>query len=116
MEDHNQLLDYARAVSADERFNKVEVDWQFWLVGNAYDDALHQTANQSGRPAGLAMKTDQFEIHVKPWSDVLNVARHRLKFVKKELVKYEPTDESALDHVRRLYSAFIPEAAKKVDA
>ncbi len=54
MAEVSRISSYAEAVMSDDRFRDPAVTWDFWLVGNAVDNALRQPAHQTDRVPGRA--------------------------------------------------------------
>ncbi|MFE7836762.1 hypothetical protein ACFU53_12125 [Streptomyces sp. NPDC057474] len=47
-----QIAKYALAVMRDERFDKPNVSWDFWIIGNTLDEFAESRRNQTGLPFG----------------------------------------------------------------
>lgn len=92
-----QVINYAEAVAADERFG-TEVEWDFVLIGNAMDDRVRRDVTQKGREKGLrsAPGDSNYRVWVVEWSDVLEENRQRLHFFEQQL-KFEPGDDECLE-------------------
>ena len=106
-----QIEKYAFAVVGDPRFNTTDVEWDFWIVSDEMDDYARQRANQDGLPRGVTWKgrNDAVRIRAVQWGELLEDARHRLKFVQQQL-NYIVTDEGAMDYLRRAHEQFLPQA------
>ena len=106
-----QIEKYAFAVIDDPRFNTTEVEWDFWIVSDEMDGYAKQKANQDGLSQGVTWKgrNDAVRIRAVQWGELIEDARHRLKFVQQQL-NYIVTDEGAMDYLRRAHEQFLPQA------
>jgi hypothetical protein len=113
MEHFGQIANYANAVASDPRFDTLEVQWSFWLVGTQIDPVLAGQANQKGQPPGLASQGEngRIEIWVKSWAQLLDDCRHRLRFLREHL-DYRSTD-SSLDQLHRAHDALVPDVVRR---
>jgi len=103
-----QLITYARMVARDQRFDRLNVQWDFILVGNAMNEEARERSSQEGKELGLVWDRDQVGVWVRTWSEVIDAAEYRLQFVKERL-GYAPSDELALDYLRRTHEQFVPD-------
>jgi hypothetical protein len=102
-----QIKTYAYAVVADERFDKVEVSWDFVVVSNTLDEFAEHERNQTDRKEGLLWQQDNVRIWVKTWAEIIQTSEHRLKFVRRAL-EYTPTQGDALDYLRVTHEKYLP--------
>jgi hypothetical protein len=102
-----QIKTYAYAVVADERFDKVEVSWDFVVVSNTLDEFAEHERNQTDRKEGLLWQQDNVRIWVKTWAEIIQTSEHRLKFVRRAL-EYAPTQGDALDYLRVTHEKYLP--------
>ena len=65
-----QISRYADAVARDPRFNKVEVRWNFWLIGTEMNDYVQGQASQPHLPPGVVSQPlgGRVTIWAKTWS------------------------------------------------
>lgn len=105
----SQVERYATAVAGDERFRAVPARWSFMAISNDFDELARKKANQRDRPAGLVYNDAEQNITVwaKTWSEVINDARTRLRFVNKHLA-YEANRESSKQYLQKTHAKFIP--------
>lgn len=108
LDDLNQISSYASAIVNDERFNRPNVTWDFWLVGNETNREADERRTQEGLPLGLAHNGKKYKIWVKTWSEVIGAAEHRLKFVQRSL-QFESTRDTGLAHMRERYAEYLPD-------
>ncbi len=104
----NQLENYAFAVASDERFRDVDTKWNFWLISNDLDEHADRRAKQSGYPKGVVHRSDDGKITlwVKPWSEIINSNKAKLKFIQEEL-EYQADKGNALKHLQETYKSII---------
>ncbi|HJP87524.1 MAG TPA: ATP-binding protein [Candidatus Limnocylindrales bacterium] len=108
IEEINQIKNYARIVGRDPRFDNLQVQWDFILVGTELDDDAQAEANQSDRERGLVSDRDGIRVWVRRWSEVIDEAEWRLNFVKERL-GYAPDEKQALDYLRKAHAEFLPD-------
>ncbi len=104
-----QIEEYALAVMRDERFNKPNVKWDFWLIGNSLDEFVESRRNQVGFPFGYVQRTERMSIQVRTWSEVINDARHRLKFVERNL-DYRADHADGVEYLRETHARYLPKS------
>ena len=102
-----QIERYALAVTRDPRFDKTEVEWDFLLIGNEWDELAEQRASQTGKPAGQISESQGVRVWVKTWGQLFAENEHRLKFVQESL-EYAPTRDQALEYLRKTHSKYLP--------
>jgi hypothetical protein len=110
----NQIENYAIAVANDERFLGVPASWTFIVISNDLDDLAKRKANQRNQPKWKVYDDADLKITVwaKPWADVINDARARLRFFNEQL-SYEADRDSAKAYLEKTHAKFIPNASKK---
>jgi hypothetical protein len=103
-----QIEDYANAVSSHPRFEKSEVQWDFWIVGAELDEYVERRSHQRDRVPGLVYESDEGRVRIwaMTWGVLIENARHRLKFVRDQL-GYVADEESALDYLKRAHSLMV---------
>lgn len=104
-----QIQKYAFAVVGDERFTATDVFWDFVIVSNELTEYAKQSSSQANREPGLFWEADNraARIWVWSWGQVIEQARHRLKFVQQSL-DYEGTEEQALARLREVHGKYLP--------
>lgn len=82
-----QIESYAMTVATDERFRDTNTTWHFWAISNEVNDQARKKARQANRPDGMLYQSDDARITVwiKTWGQVIEAARGRLEFFRKEL-------------------------------
>lgn len=99
----NQIMGYARSIQCDPRFDKVDVNWDFWLLGTIMDDDVRFRVEQSN---GVLLGRDDLRIRVKLWSEILEENRSRMQFFK-EMLEFEAGEERALEHLADNYGDLL---------
>ncbi|MCZ7537520.1 MAG: hypothetical protein M5T61_17520 [Acidimicrobiia bacterium] len=104
-----QIERYAFAVVDDARFNTTQVEWDFWVVSDDLDSHARERAEPRQPARGLVHKSRQGRVRVwaVQWGQLIEDARHRLKFVQEQL-NYLITDEAAIAYLRRAHEKFLP--------
>lgn len=104
-----QITKYAVAVTGDARFNIRDVDWDFWVVSDELDAFAVEMTNKDGLPRGQYHRSKEGNVRVwaMPWAEIIDNARHRLKFVQHHL-NYIVTSDDAVGYLRRTYAQFLP--------
>ena len=108
-----QVTKYARAVAHDERFRDVNTTWTFWALSNDRDDFVDDLAKQPGRPKGVIFQFEQPRITIwaKTWGEIIDEARARLEFVRKQL-DYNVDRETSLAFLRKTHEKYFPPALR----
>ena len=109
-----QIEGYAVAVASDSRFSRTEVQWDFVLVGNDWDEFAELRAKQKEKPPGLILDSEGLRVWVKTWSQLLAENKHRLKFVQDSL-EYMPDEDQALEYLRQTHMKYLPDVLADVD-
>jgi hypothetical protein len=109
-EEVTQIERYAQAVARDPRFDKVNVRWNFWLVGTSMDDFVAGRATQAHLPSGVVSQPldGRVTVRVKTWSQILDDCEQRLKYVRERLA-YRSTRDAGVEYLRLHHQKFLPE-------
>jgi hypothetical protein len=105
----SQIERYAFKVADDERFDKKHVQWNFVLLGNSFDDFARNKCNVADRAYGHIYPGNP-NIYVKPWSSIIEQAKWRYEFYRKQLAAEVSTDDG-LEYLRTKYPHFIPKVS-----
>lgn len=76
------------------------------------DEFARGEASQSDRPSGVIWEHPGITVWARTWAEVIDEAEYRLNVVKERL-GYAPTDELALDYLRRAHAQFVPERLRE---
>ncbi len=108
-EELTQLSRYAHAVARDPQFDKVDVRWNFWLIGTAMDDYVESEANQPNLPPGVVSRPlgGRVTIWAKTWSQIIDDCRQRLKFVQEQLA-YRSSRDAGVEYLRERHRQYLP--------
>jgi hypothetical protein len=107
-----QIHSYAQAIAEDERFKGANARWEFWALSNVVAPQVARMGRQAGHPLNCVYLYAEpaMRIWVKPWSEVINDARARLRFFQDQL-QYRPDAEGGLDFLRRTHAKYLPKSA-----
>ncbi|MBD7951225.1 ATP-binding protein [Oerskovia rustica] len=103
-----QIELYANAVMEDRRFNKDSTRWEFFLIGDEIDSFVEGRRTQQNMPKGAIQHTKECTIWVKLWSEILQDANHRHKFVEENL-NWQASNDRSVERMREKYSAMLPD-------
>lgn len=106
-----QIKNYALALASDSRFAKVNTEWEFWIVGDKIDPVIEVELGQGNLPRDVASRYEKdghfVTVRAVTWAQVIQNARHRLKFVGSQL-DYDPTVEEGLAYLRKVHGERLP--------
>jgi hypothetical protein len=102
----SQVKRYARALSKNSATGRAK--WTFWLVGSSIAEEIEDDVKQADRIWGHVIKSDDYDVFVTRWGQLLDDAAERLEFYREQL-KYDIRQEDAFAHVRQRHSALLPE-------
>jgi hypothetical protein len=98
----------------DTRFKAVDTTWEFWIVGDEISDSIKYKLGQGNKSPDVSDQYDEngYRVTVRAvtWAQIIQNARHRLKFVKDQL-GYDPTSESGMDYLRVKHGELLPSFA-----
>lgn len=107
----DQIEGYARTVANDTRFASVDTIWEFWIVGDEVDPKVLYKFGQGSLPPDVFSAFEEngytMTIHGVTWAQIIQNARHRMKFVSDQL-GYDPTSEAGLETLRKRHSELLP--------
>ena len=102
-----QIKKYAAAVAADDRFNKLDVEWDFVVISTRVTGTVEMERESSDRPDGQIFNSKGIRVWVRTWAEIIEGAKHRLKFVKDHL-GYQPEEQRALEYLRKTHAKYLP--------
>jgi hypothetical protein len=91
----------------DERFNKPNASWDFWITGNTLDEFAESRRNQTGLPFGYIQRTDRHRVQVRTRSEAINDSRQFLEFVEHSL-DYRANHDDGVEYLRSKHAQFLP--------
>ncbi len=102
-----QVEGYARAIASDDRFDKENTRWVFWVLSKKIDEeyAQYRRGDDHG-PSGPVHRRGNLSIWVKSWGSLFNENRARLQFYQDALA-LKITREGALEHLQTTYSRYL---------
>lgn len=103
-----QIRKYATAVAGDPRFDTVEVEWDFYVVSTEVKGSPAVERESTDRPFGQIMDAKGIRVWVVTWAEVIEAAKHRLKFVQQHL-GYQPDTQQALKYLRAKHRNLLPD-------
>jgi len=108
-EDHLvQIKKYALAVANDALFDKEKTRWTFYLVSTDYDEGIKNECSQPDRKYGHVFHAKNYDICIKRWADIIQEAKGRLEFVKKQMDYSLKSNEEGLEYLRKKHSEYLP--------
>lgn len=119
----DQLKKYFGVIMKEDRFNASNIEWEFYLVGNKYNDEIKweiQSHKEHGEK-GLVFNIENCKIYVKTWSEIFtelelnfNYLQERLKFNYSKLANNEKLTSNELVLVQEINSAARPEPMSNI--
>ena len=84
-----QVSNYMSVIMEQPEFNGENINWEFYLVGNRFDESKfidNQIKNaQAHGERSLVMKVDRFKFYVKKWSEIFAEFELRHEFLDQKL-------------------------------
>jgi len=82
-----QVKDYFNVILNEDRFNAPNIEWEFYLVGNTYNQEIEgeieSNANHGER--SLAYKVKNRKIYIKKWSEIFTEHEINYAFIEEKL-------------------------------
>lgn len=105
-EELTQIKRYAYTIADDERFRDIKTRWTFWVISNDLDKFALTETNQNNKPKGVVAELNNITVWVKTWSEILNEAKAKMKFVQEKL-QANIGREHALDYLKETYKKYL---------
>jgi len=104
-----QIENYALTIGRDERFKNSRARWKFVLLGNDLTEFGEEKCKAQGDEVGLIYrsKDGRIGIYVRTWASILEEAKWRYGFFKKQL-ELEVTTADGLAYLREKHSERLP--------
>lgn len=105
-----QIREYALAVARDSRFDKTDVQWDFYVISGELAGTAIEEVAQGHLPPGQTNSYEDGRIRVwaKTWGEVMEDASQRLKFVQTHL-GYDPSAQQAFKYLRTRHAQYVGE-------
>jgi hypothetical protein len=104
-----QIQSYANKVSNDARFPKEKTKWTFILLVRNIKDELTATVEQQHRRYGHIQESEHVNVFILRWSDIIQPARAKYKYIKDKLNLNLQTNEDGLSLLREKYKQYLPD-------
>ena len=108
----SQIHSYARAVTGDERFNRVSANWVFWAVASEIDDQVRDLITGDDKQPGIFHRgsNPKMTIWAKTWREIINDCKSRLHFFAERLECTANRDES-ITHPKDVHGKIVENIA-----
>jgi hypothetical protein len=104
----SQIENYATAVAEDARFDKVEVEWDFFIISTEVKGTAAVKRESENAPYGQIMNAKGIRVWAYTWAEIIQEADHRLKFLRQQL-DYQPDEDRAFAYLRKTHAKYLPE-------
>ncbi|MDL2242454.1 hypothetical protein LJC25_01860, partial [Bacteroidales bacterium OttesenSCG-928-K03] len=104
-----QIESYAAKVSNDARFPKEKTKWTFILLTRDIKDELKTSVEQQHRRYGHIIESEHVNVFILRWSDIIQTARSKYKYIKDKLNLNLQTNEDALSLLEEKYKQYLPD-------
>lgn len=104
-----QIKSYASKISNDARFPKEKTKWTFILLVRNIKDELKTEVEQEHRRYGHVTESKNVDVFVLRWSDIIQAARAKYKYIKDKLDLNLQTNEDAFSLLREKYKQYLPD-------
>ncbi len=104
-----QIESYASKVSNDARFPKEKTKWTFILLVRDIKDELKSSVEQQHRRYGHIIESEYVNVFILRWSDIIQAARAKYKYIKDKLNLNLQTNEDALSLLKEKYKQYLPD-------
>ncbi|MGN0798784.1 MAG: ATP-binding protein [Christensenellales bacterium] len=83
----DQLKKYFGVITREDRFNAANINWEFYLVGNKYNDEIkwELQSNKEHGEKSLAFNIDKCKIYVKTWSEIFTELELNFNYLQEKL-------------------------------
>lgn len=104
----SQIKSYAFAIDDNPHFDKQKTKWKFILLGIKLNSHAQREMKQSDREFGLIYNSDNVEVWVKEWNQVIQEVRGKHQFLQKQLELEIQNDEEGLEYLHSRYKHLLP--------
>lgn len=112
-----QLKQYFNVIIKEDRFNAENIEWEFYLIGNSYNDDIKNEIESNkvhGEP-NLAFKVHKLKIYVKIWSELFtelelsfSYLNEKLKLDQTKLIQKNNKSSNEIVYDQEINSASMP--------
>ena len=112
-----QLKQYFNVIIKEDRFNAENIEWEFYLIGNSYNDDIKNEIESNkvhGEP-NLAFKVHKLKIYVKSWSELFtelelsfSYLNEKLKLDQTKLIQKSNKSSDEIVYDQEINSASMP--------
>lgn len=112
-----QLKQYFNVIIKEDRFNAENIEWEFYLIGNSYNDDIKNEIESNkvhGEP-NLAFKVHKLKIYVKSWSELFtelelsfSYLNEKLKLDQTKLIQKNNKSSNEIVYDQEINSASMP--------
>lgn len=112
-----QLKKYFSVIKNEDRFNANNLEWEFYLVGNSYNEYIKNEieSNKTHGERSLAFKVRNLKIYVKSWSELFTelelsfgYLNEKLKLDQERLIKKVDKTSNEIVYDQVANSATMP--------
>lgn len=100
-----QIKEYAISLVKDERFSKVDVQWEFWALSDELGE-VGQFEVTNGDGDGLIFNNNNVKIYLKTWAQILDENKARMQFFQSHL-EYQADKSSSIQFLQEKYSQYL---------
>ncbi|GAB3626592.1 hypothetical protein GCM10027419_14410 [Pandoraea terrae] len=104
----SQIEGYAFSLFEERRFRNVDVQWDFWLLGD--DLGPHARGRILDADSGLIINTRGLKVHIKTWAQLIDANRARMQYLQERL-EFHPDETGSLDYMYDTYAQYLNESA-----
>lgn len=79
----DQIEEYVDVILKTDMFNSANEEWEFVLIGNEYDSKVERKIKNPS--SGLYFEGERYKLFVRKWSDIINSAEKRIRFLLERL-------------------------------
>ncbi|MEO0966630.1 MAG: hypothetical protein AAFY08_16140, partial [Planctomycetota bacterium] len=98
-----QVRRYASAISRNNLFDKTRTRWRFIALSAGIKDEIESEVHPRNAPQGQVTDTDEYEIWVKTWPEVIHEAKVRHRYLKQKLDYAIESNDEGMQYVADRY-------------
>lgn len=109
LKEKGQIELYATRVANDRRFPKDKTRWKFFLITKDIKQELKPLLDQTNRKHGHIVQTENCDVFILTWGDIIFEARLRHEFIKEKLNINLENNEEGLAYIKSKYKEYLPQ-------